>query len=68
LIYYYITTLQEIKTKVQAHLKNELEIMLMIGHLKENEAKEFNKWFQQHPYCMGIDKIMKFCQQRKMKK
>jgi hypothetical protein len=63
----HITTLEELKTRVQAHLKNELEIMLMIGRLEENEAKKFNKWFQQHPYSIGIDKIMKFCQRKRKK-
>jgi molybdenum cofactor biosynthesis enzyme MoaA len=66
-MYHYITTLEEIKTKVQAHLKNKLEIMLMLGHLEDKDVKEFNKWFQKHPYSIGIDKIMKFCQRKRMK-
>jgi hypothetical protein len=37
-------------------MKNELEIMLMISKLDEKDAKEFNKWFKQHPYAIGIDK------------
>jgi hypothetical protein len=43
LAYRNIITLKELKTKVLAHLKNELEIMQMIGHLEEKDVKEFNK-------------------------
>jgi hypothetical protein len=41
--------------------------MLMLGHLEDKDVKEFNKWFQKHPYSIGIDKIMKFCQRKRMK-
>ena len=48
-------------------MKNELETMLMVTKLDEKDGKEFDKWFEQHPYTVGIDKIMKFCHQKKNK-
>jgi hypothetical protein len=66
-ILFCIIMLEELKKKVAAHMKNELEIMLIIGKLDEKDVKEFNKWFKQHLYTVGINKIMKFCQQKKKK-
>lgn len=60
-------TLDELKSAVAAHMKNELETMLMVTKLDEKDGKEFDKWFEQHPYTVGIDKIMKFCHQKKNK-
>jgi hypothetical protein len=38
---------------------------MMVANLYEKDVKEFNKWFLQHPYTIGIDKIMKFVEQRR---
>ena len=42
--------LAELKNKVEAHLKNKLDLILLLAKLDEDNAKEFGDWFQQHPY------------------
>ena len=53
-------TLNQFKAIVEFHIKNEIDIMKMMFLLDKKDVEEFNIWYNNHPYCKGIDEISDF--------
>ena len=53
-------SLSEIKKMVEAHMKNELDIMEIILTSDQKTASEFQEWYINHPYCKCIEEIRQF--------
>jgi hypothetical protein len=45
---------------VEAHMKNELDIMEIILTSDQKTASEFQEWYINHPYCKCIEEIRQF--------
>jgi hypothetical protein len=52
--------LEEIEEITTLHLKKEPDIMEMVFKIDDSEAKEFYKWYVNHPTRKGIGKIKEF--------
>lgn len=57
-------SLNELKIKVEAHMKNELKIFKMIFDLDKDVAEQFIVWYNNHPYCKCIDEIREVVDRR----
>lgn len=50
--------LDETKKLVERHLRTELDVMELVMKLNTHDAKEFNEWYQNHPYRRAIEEIV----------
>jgi hypothetical protein len=57
-------SLNELKIKVEAHMKNELEIFKMVFDLDKQDAEQFTVWYNNHTYCKCIDEIKEIVDRR----
>jgi hypothetical protein len=49
--------LNELKRIVESHTKTAIDIMEMIFRLDEKDLEDFTIWYNNHPYCRGVDEI-----------
>ncbi len=54
-----VPSLSELKKMVEAHMKNELNIMKIILESDQNTVVEFQEWYINHAYCKGIEELRK---------
>ncbi len=52
-------SIDELKTIVERHLCNELDIMEMVCKLDKSHLEQFSGWYINHPYRRGIEEIKK---------
>ena len=52
-----VPTLSELKKMVEAHMKNEVNIMSVILNSDQKTVLEFQEWYINHPYCKGIEEL-----------
>lgn len=49
--------LDELKRIVESHTKTAIDIMEMIFMLEGKDLEDFTVWYNNHPYCKGVDEI-----------
>ncbi len=52
-----VPSLAELKKMVEAHMKNELNIMNVILNSDQRTVLEFQEWYINHAYCKGIEEL-----------
>jgi len=52
-ILWYLSSLEKLKQRVEAHIKNKLDIMEMTLSLDKNEIEEFHRWYNNGNWDLG---------------
>lgn len=53
-----VASLEKLKTKVNKHLRNGLDLFKDVLKLSEQDAKEFHTWYTNHPLVKGIKEVL----------